>query len=130
MKIINLKTVYKIEGVPSKITYRRKTYDFGLWDIRIKKAKPRHIWAASQLVTFKSCDNKDHPHIGRDGSACLGNIDNLVLTLHSLKEYDQIADLLVKFLNSYNARSPITRIECCGKYCRKCYQLTTDCECS
>lgn len=129
MKIHDLKTVYKITGVPAKIRYRRKTVDLGTFTIRIKKKRRNldiyeDINVKREVAGFQG--DTIHPHVNSGGSVCFGGHYDFIYNLMEAGEYAELSDFLVRFLNSYNSGSGYWEVK---DYCLKCFELMDDCEC-
>lgn len=129
MKVHNLKTVYKITGVPAKIIYRRKTVDFGTFTIRVKKKRRNvdlyiDVNVKREVAGFQG--DTIHPHVNNEGSVCFGEHDDFIYNLMDAGEYAEVGDFVVRLLNSYNAGNGYWEV---ADYCLKCFELTEECEC-
>lgn len=142
MRVVDLKTVYKLEGVAASVTYGGKLYDFGTFNIRISK---RHKCPDDAIKVkrvsppnFATYNGRIHPHICNDGNLCYGeeydeeedvwtyNYDYIERLLQ-LKEYASIGDFLINFLNSYNEDNAYWELY--NEYCANCGECSEYCEC-
>lgn len=130
MKVHNLKTVYKITGVPAKILYRRKTIDLGTFTIRIKKKRHPNLYLYTDVTIKRETagfqGDTIHPHVNNEGGVCFGDHYDLVYNLMKAGEYAELGEFLIRFLNSYNSGRGYWEVK---DYCLKCFELTDDCEC-
>ncbi len=125
MKIRDLKTVYRIEGVKVKLTDSRgKVHKLGPYCVRIKKGK--RLESIYDLAKVLSVNGDLHPHVSPYyNTPCLGNIREIVYGLYNIRDYEQIGELLVRLLNSYDEDDPHIFLG----YCDDCCEYIDDCEC-
>ena len=64
-----------------------------------------HVFATNDKDTERF--NPIHPHVFRDGHVCMGNFSTIYPRLIAAGQFNQIADLLIQFLENYNEASPV-----------------------
>lgn len=83
------------------------------------------------------CSYYAHPHIGSDGTVCLGSARDDLIDAFGAANYTEVAVVMAEFLASYNAEDPYCSLDHWGpnpfdnrRFCYSCATTTEFCGCS
>lgn len=90
------------------VNYSGSTYDIGEFVINIP-TNGRGAVSCQNLT--RKVNGYNHPHVQSSGNCCLGNISSGVAQLIGKYEFAMAAELMIRFLHSYNNSGPYHKID-------------------